>query len=374
MRRVVIVGGGTFGASLAWCLAGAGDDVVLVDQFAPGDVRATSGGETRLIRFSHGADEDYTRMARRARTLWRELEAETGEALLLETGVVWFAHGDNGWEASSHDVLQRLGIPVARESVHETAARFPSFKGDDLAWTLVEPEAGVLRAQKAVQTLARAARARGAELIQARAVPQGAAVALDDGRVLEAEIVVWSCGGWLAGLFGGLVSLAVTQQELYFFEGGDGWREAPAWVDYDRATYGTGDLDALGVKVAWDQQGPPADPDAELPENTAEVERLTREYLADRFPALSSAPLTGKKTCRYELSPDSHFIAAPHPEHPSVWIVGGGSGHGFKHGPALAERIVAAWDGGDPLPARFALGERAAGSSLRTAGSNLSAS
>jgi len=370
MRRVVIVGGGTFGASLAWWLAGAGDDVVLVDQFAPGDVRATSGGETRLIRCSHGADEDYARMARRARTLWRELEAETGAALLLETGIVWFAHGETGWEAESHRALTRLGIPAEREPIETTAARFPSFKGDDLEWALYEPEAGVLRAQQAVQTLARAAKQRGAELIRARAAPQGASVALDDGRVLEGEIVVWSCGGWLAGLFPGLVDVTVTRQELYFFEGGDGWPQAPGWVDYDRATYGTGDVDGLGIKAAWDEQGPPVDPDAPLPENTAEVERLTRGYLADRFPALAQAPLTGSKTCRYELSPDSHFIAAPHPEYPSVWIVGGGSGHGFKHGPAMAERITAAWDGAAPLPPHFALGERTRGSSFRTAGSN----
>jgi glycine/D-amino acid oxidase-like deaminating enzyme len=182
--------------------------------------------------------------------------------------------------------------------------------------------------------------------------------------------VVWSCGGWLGRLFPGLVSLTVTQQELHFFDGGPAWRAAPGWVDYDRATYGTGDLDDLGVKTAWDEQGPPLDPDADLPPGTPEIERLTRGYLADRFPALADAPLKGIKTCRYELSPDSHFIAAPHPEHPAVWIVGGGSGHGFKHGPAMAERLAAAWDEGAPLPPRFALGERVAGASMRTAGSN----
>src|SRR3954451_18492683 len=106
--RVVIVGGGTFGASLAWRLAGRGDDVTLVDQFEPGDVRAASGGETRLIRGAHGADRDYAAMARRARTLWRELEAESGEDLLHECGVSWFAHGEDGWEAQSERTLERL--------------------------------------------------------------------------------------------------------------------------------------------------------------------------------------------------------------------------------------------------------------------------
>src|SRR5262249_27142037 len=133
---------------LAGLVAGrAGDEVTLVDQFEPGDVRATSGGETRLIRCGHGADADYTRSARRARTLWRELEAETGADLLSECGVVWFAHGDAGWEDESLRVLTDLGIPAEREDVAVTAERFPSFNGGDLAWSLYEPEAGVLRAQ-----------------------------------------------------------------------------------------------------------------------------------------------------------------------------------------------------------------------------------
>jgi glycine/D-amino acid oxidase-like deaminating enzyme len=167
------------------------------------------------------------------------------------------------------------------------------------------------------------------------------------------------------------VQLRVTCQELFFFDGGPAWSEAPGWVDYDRACYGTGDVDALGVKVAWDAEGPPLDPDADLPGTSAELEALTRGYAADRFPALAQAPLVGSKRCRYELSPDSHFIAAPHPRFPAVWILGGGSGHGFKHGPAMAERVCAAWHDGAELPARFALGPRARGTSLRSAGSNV---
>jgi sarcosine oxidase len=363
--KAVIVGSGTFGASLAWWLARRGDEVVLVDQFAPGDERATSGGETRLIRGSHGADADYTAMARRARELWRLVEAESGQSLFVECGVSWFAHGDDGWEAASLEVLRRLGVPAIREDVSDAARRFPGLRGDDLAWVLHEPEAGVLRAAHAVRALVAAA---GAELVRARARPDGARVVLDDGRVLDGDRVVWACGGWLAGLFPELVTLRVTQQELYFFDGGEAWRGVGGWVDYDRATYGTGDLDGLGVKVAWDVEGPPVDPDSALPAPTAEIERLARGYAADRFGGLGAAPLVGAKTCRYEITPDSHFIAGPHPEHADVWLLGGGSGHGFKHGPAMAERVVAAWDGGPPLPPRFALGARAAGRSLRTAG------
>ena len=118
VERVVIVGAGTFGASLAWHLAGRGDDVVLVDQFEPGDVRATSGGETRLIRCGHGTDADYTAMARRARTLWRELEAETGASLYTETGVSLVRTlATMAGRPSRRRTLRALDIPVERQDV-----------------------------------------------------------------------------------------------------------------------------------------------------------------------------------------------------------------------------------------------------------------
>ena len=138
---------------------------------------------------------------------------------------------------------------------------------------------------------------------------------LEDGTRLEGDAVVWACGPWLGGLFGELVPLTVTRQELLFFDGGPAWRSpgVPGWVDYDRAMYGTGDLDDLGVKVALDKEGPPLEPDAELPAAGA-TEPGVREYLAERFPALADAPLKEGRCCRYELSPDSNFFAARHPE------------------------------------------------------------
>ncbi len=373
MDSVVIVGAGVLGASLAWRLARDGVAVTLVDQFEPGDPRSSSGGESRLLRCSHGSDPDYTASARRARALWRELEAETGADLLVECGVAWFAHREDGWEAESLATLSAQGVPAERVEPAEAARRFPALGLDDLTFVLWEPEAGVLRAERGVRTLAARAAALGARVERAVARPDGDAVALDDGRRLEADRIVWSCGPWLAALFGELVALRVTRQDLFFFDGGPAWATpgVPGWVDYDLAIYGTGDLDGHGVKAAPDTEGPPVSPDAPLPATDPANERAAREYLARRFPPLADAPLRSSRACRYELSPDSHFVAAPHPEHPVHWLVGGGSGHGFKHGPALAERLKDAWRGGVPLPAAFALGERAPGRSLRTAGSNV---
>jgi len=393
--QIVIVGAGTFGASLAWSLARAGEDVVLVDQFEPGDARATSGGESRLIRCGHGADELYTASARRARALWRELEAETGEQLMVEIGMAWFAQREDGWEAESERAMAAQGIPCERLDPAEGTKLFPSLGTADLAFVLYEPEAGVLRARRAVQALVRQAVAHGAKRVRGRAVPGGDTTVITAsggnandaaaaggaapgarlfvrGEWLEGDAVVWACGPWLGRLFGDLVPLTVTCQELLFFDGGPAWRSpgVPGWVDYDLAMYGTGDLDELGVKAALDKEGPPLDPDADLPAAGA-TEPDVRAYLARRFPALADAPLKEGRCCRYELSADSNFIAARHPEHERTWIVGGGSGHGFKHGPALAERVAHALRDGEPLPERFGLGQRAAGRSFRTAGSGV---
>lgn len=325
---VVIVGAGTLGASLAWWLARAGEHVTLVDQFEPGDPRSSSGGETRLLRCGHGDATDYTAMARRARELWRELEQESREDLFIECGLVWFADGGDGWEAASEHTLTAQGIPVERLDPGTARHLYPSYADDDIAFVLLEPEAGVLRAQRAVRVLASQAAAHGARAVRGRGRPVGDAVELDDATRLAGDVVVWACGTWPSDLFGDLVPLTVTRQELLFFDGGPGWRARgiPAWCDYD---------------------------------------------VRERFPALERAPLQDARTCRYELTRDTHFVAEVHPEHPDVWLVGGGSGQGFKHGPAMAERVAAAITAGAALPDRFALGRRAVSRSLRTAGSGI---
>jgi glycine/D-amino acid oxidase-like deaminating enzyme len=154
--------------------------------------------------------------------------------------------------------------------------------------------------------------------------------------------------------------------ELFFLDGGAAWRDPsiPAFVDLDSAFYGTHDLDGLGVKMAPDFDGPPLDADAPLPPAGEARLDVTRKALTCRFPALAEAPLLHSKTCRYEPSIDSHFIAAEHPEQPGVWLVGGGSGHGFKHGPAMAERLAPVLRGEGELPAHLGLGERVASDAL----------
>jgi sarcosine oxidase len=369
--EVVIVGAGTFGGSLAWWLARSGDSVTLVDQFEPGDLRASSGGEARFYRCAHGPDTEYTAMARRARALWHELEEESGQELLVECGFAWFAHREDGWEAASERTLIAQGIPVEHLDTSSAAELYPTFGGDDLAFVLYEPDGGVLRAERSMKTLAAQAVSHGARIVRGRARPEGATVVLEDSTRLHGDVIIWACGPWLPKLFPDLVSLRVTQQEVLFFDGGPAWRapDIPVWVDYEQSRCGTADIDDAGVKAFTDDEGPELDPDAELP-TTTRTEEFVRTYLGRRFPALAEAPLLRSRSCRYELTADTRLIGAPHPDQPSVWIVGGGSGHGLKLGPPMAERVATAIAAGATLPAGFALGQRSGSESLRTASSS----
>src|SRR4051812_3151380 len=139
----------------------------------------------------------------------------------------------------------------------------------------------------------------------------------------------------MPGLFGDVLSRRITQHDVFYFAADGRWATpgVPGWVDYDGAAYGLGDLDGRGVKVAPDLDGPPFDAQTGERRVHPEHERFARAYLAHRFPALAGAPLIGSRVCQYEITPDTWFVVAPHPEHGGrVWLLGGGSGHAFKHG------------------------------------------
>jgi sarcosine oxidase len=227
----------------------------------------------------------------------------------------------------------------------------------------------VLLAADGVRALVARAEEAGARVVRGEARPAGPAAEVD-GRVLEADAVVWACGAWLGRLFPELVRLRVTFQQLTLFAAPPEWR-SPGWVDFDAAFYGHGLVEPHGLKVAPDVDGIDVDPDERPLVATAEAVESAREYLAHRFPALAGAPVASAPGCHYGLTADGEFLFDRHPEQPGVWLLGGGSGHGYKHGPALAEHVAAVLDGeAEPEP-RFSIRERAPGRSLRTAGAEL---
>ncbi|NUR86023.1 MAG: FAD-dependent oxidoreductase [Nonomuraea sp.] len=368
MKSVIVVGAGIRGSSLALRLAETGWQVTLVEQHKPGHVRQSSAGETRLLRCAHGADEWYARLAWAARDGWRRLGDRVGEELFLESGMVWFASQPDGWEAASAQVLKNLDI--ASEVLDPADGRrfFPDYRGDGLSFLLWEPHAGVLRARRATQLTARLAVAAGVRLVRGRAVPVRDRCAVEvDGEIRRADRVVWACGAWLPGLFD--VPVTVTKQDTVHFAVPSAWStpETPAWVDYGSSTYGHGDVDGVGMKATSDAEGEPYEPEGgSRTVDPASVEQA-RGYLRRRFPVLADAPVLFSQVCQYTLTPDAEWIIAE--SSPGVWLLGGDSGHGFKHGPALAAYVAGILDGEHAPEPRFGLGhERAPARGLRTSG------
>jgi sarcosine oxidase len=366
---LVIVGAGVLGTWTALRAAERGHTTLLVDAFGPGDVRATSGDESRIIRAAHGADDVLPRWSRESRLAWITLGEESGRSIFEPCGVAWFAHQTGGFEAESEATLRALGIPVERLSPDEAAERWP-IRSDDLAFVLHEPEAGALRARDGVRAAADAFRRRGGDLRLARVRPGRVRagrlleVVTDAGDRIAAERFVFAAGPWLPTLFPRLVGplLSVTWQDVIYVgppAGDPRWTSDrhPAWIDFDASFYGIPSIDGRGFKLAPDFYGPRVDPDAlDRVVDPTSIARA-RAYLERRFPALASASIVETRVCQYETTPDTHWLIDRHPACENAWLVGGGSGHAFKHGPRIGSYVIDRIDGlADPsVDERFSL-------------------
>jgi glycine/D-amino acid oxidase-like deaminating enzyme len=352
--RIAVVGAGAFGGWTARHLLRAGARVTLVDAWGAGNARASSGGESRVIRAVYGPDRIYVEMVRRAFELWAELEAEAGERLYTPTGALWMVRGDDRYVRSALPVLAELGFPVEAPTLEEARRRWPQidFAGVEKVW--FERRAGALAARRACLAVQARVAAAAGEVRTAWAEPGAIAggrmraVRLGDGTRLEADAFVFACGPWLGTVFPEVVGARVqpTRQEVYFFgpPAGAGWgpERLPVWIDFgERVVYGLPALDGRGVKVADDTRGEPFDPDAGERVPSPEALGRARRVLAERFPDLAGAPLVESRVCQYENSPDGHFLIGRHPGAGNAWLVGGGSGHGFKLGPAVGEHAAA---------------------------------
>jgi len=352
--HVAVVGAGAFGGWTALQLLRRGARVTLVDAWGPGNSRASSGGETRVIRGMYGAAGLYTRWVVRAFELWRETARRTGLDLYHPTGALWLFRGDDAYARSSRPILEAAGLPIERLDPAEARRRFPQVDLQGVEHVWFEAEAGYLTARRACQAVARLVEAEGGELRQAAAMPgpvrsgRMASIRLLGGAGLAADAFVFACGPWLGGLFPEVVGerIRATRQEVFFFgPPGVGARFAegsfPVWVDFgERIFYGIPGNEHRGFKVADDTHGDAIDPTTlERRPTEAALERA-RAILRERFPLLAGAPLLEARVCQYENTRDGHLLLDRHPEAANVWLAGGGSGHGFKLGPAVGEHVA----------------------------------
>jgi sarcosine oxidase len=352
--HIAVIGAGAFGGWTALYLLRSGARVTLLDAWGPGNSRASSGGETRIIRGAYGPDQPYTKLAARALNLWKHHEAQWKRKFFFPIGVLWMAEADDAYERGSLPFLKDAGIPFEQLSVNELKRRWPQISFDKVEWGIYEPQSGYLLARASAQAVADQFVAEGGEYRQATVMSpdlesgQGKELMLSDNSTVAADRYVFACGPWLGELFPQTVGphFISTRQEVFFFGTPAGdlrYNEGniPVWADHsDHFMYGIPGNQGRGFKIADDTRGPEFDPTSGQRVVSEDGLAAARRYLSYRFPGMKDAPLLEARVCQYENTTDYNLIVDRHPANANVWIVGGGSGHGFKHGPALGEMVA----------------------------------
>jgi len=353
--KVVVIGAGAFGGWTALYLLRSGFEVALIDAWGPGNSRSTSGDETRVIRSTYGANEFYFSLNVRALELWKENQLQWNKQLFFNTGVLWFCYEEKS-------ALVDDSIPFSKKykaeyeylTTKEIAKRYSVVNCEDLHHGWFDPYGGYLKARESCQVVNEAFIHEGGKYIQAFVTPGKISagkienIILSNGEKMMADVYLFACGAWLGQLFPEVLfqKIIATKQEAYYFGVPKGeskiYDSMPVWVDLDGHDfyYGIAGNANRGFKIGVDLRGEVFDPTHGERILNPEALVKARKFIVHRFPGLKNAPLLENRVCQYENSPDGNFIFEKHPEAANVWFLGGGSGHGFKHGPALGELIA----------------------------------
>jgi glycine/D-amino acid oxidase-like deaminating enzyme len=250
--------------------------------------------------------------------------------------------------------MRNAGLVVEELTPRDAGKRWPQINFDAVSWVIHEKDAGFLTARRNCQTVLAGFEREGGEYKQLTVTPGSMTggrmhgLTLSGNSKLEADVYVFACGPWLGKLFPDIIGKRIqpTRQEVFFFGTAAGdptflEGRVPVWIDAgDRSFYGIPGNEWRGFKIADDGRGPAFDPTSGDRTPTSEGIRSARNYMEYRFPAMKDAPLVEARVCQYENTPDHHFILDRHPAAENVWLVGGGSGHGYKMGPAVGEQVA----------------------------------
>ena len=368
---VAVIGAGVFGAWTALHLAKRRQRVLLVEAYGPAHSRASSGGETRILRMGYGVDEIYTRWSLDSLQQWKNLFAGPDERLFQKTGVLWLAGKDETRLRASMVTLHRCGVKQESLGRSELEKRYPQVNFDGITQGLFESEGGVLLARRAVSCVVDRAVQQGVQVRIAQVLPPHgtkklAFIGTSAGDRVSAGSFVFACGPWLGKVFPQLLANRIfpSRQEVFFFGVPPGDSRfappvLPTWLFQAEEFYGMPDIESRGLKVALDKHGELVDPDSQSRLASEGGATIARSFVARRFPALQDAPIVETRVCQYENTSTGDFLIDRHPELDNVWLAGGGSGHGFKHGPAFGEYTACRVLGKGKVEPRFSLESKA---------------
>ena len=409
---VVVIGAGIWGSSTAYHLRRMGANVTLVDAYGPGNARSTSGDETRGVRSSYGdktgsLGEVWTLWARESMTRWTAFDDEWGREFRLNlfhvTGDLIFRSEWDNFQLRCKVWWDKNKIPYEVLKPEDVRKSFPVFAIDDITAILYEPDAGVVRARRATQTVAAAFEKLGGRIVIGRASPAKISngrleeIALDTGDTLRADTFIFAVGPWLGKTFPDLFAkktrvplgyvcyfgtpvgdhrFTYPNIPSYNFPGVTGWAALP--VDNrgfrvrgsERAPAAPATPSQTGVTAASSNAAsaapgraaptadsgsnaanaaarPAAGADAPQQQDPDTSDRWAdqrnidgaRRFVAHRFPLLKDAPIAQTHACHYELTSSANFIVDKHPQMLNVWVTAGGNAEGFKFGLKMGDYI-----------------------------------
>ncbi len=349
---VIVVGCGVMGAAVSRHLASRGASVLGLDRHAPPHAWGSSHGRTRLIREAYYEHPLYVPLVRRSYELWRELELETGEALLTTTGSIMFGHPDSEIVHGTLRSAREHSVPHEVLDTSATARRFPAFAPPEEMVGIYEPGSSLLKAEHCVAGLLDSASRLGAKFEGSSRVKgwkccsTGVEVIVN-GWTRRGRALVIAAGAWARSLAPeALAMLQVERQVQHWWTParhperfGHDQMPVSMWQLPDRKIFYTMPDFGDGLKLGWHHNGQVVDPDTASREPTsrdkADMGALLGKFLPDGRGAQREAAV-----CFYTNTPDGHFIVDRHPEFDRVWIVSACSGHGFKFAPAVGEILA----------------------------------
>ena len=334
----------------------------LVDAYG-GQLAGQLRGETRQIRAGYGTAA-VPRWVLEAFGRWKAREAEWGRRLLFETGRLLLAPEWNHGLETTKAALDKYHVPNERLSQSELRRRYPQMNAEGVGVALFEPTTGVLKAREGCMAVAEAFQKKGGHFRISRAALGRRAgarltdVALTDGTSVAASTFVFACGPWLGKVFPDVMKgkLFTPRRDVFFFgtPAGDDRFSYPNFPNYSEddslGYYGFPSIDNRGFKVCPVGEKTAFDPDTD--------ERMVSAYQVKRARTTSPCASPPSRTSRswsrgcrqLEMSVDEHFIVDRHPALENVWLVGGGSGHGYKHGPVMGDYVARRVMGQDKSP------------------------
>jgi len=371
-RRIVVVGGGLMGTATAYAAARVGGAAISVDLYEANQIGHEGGASidsVRLFRHAYGELSHYTRWAMETFPLWRDLERQSSRTLYTQTGSVWAAHAENelavpsamarvflsedprAFIEGSHKALSALGLPNVVLDGPEYQRRFPQFANTGVVAAFLDVNSGLVFARDAVLALADVSRRFGVTVherkraVEVAPTAAGCGVRFSDGTSIEADVVVLAVNGWLTDVLPQFPRLEITEQLMHYllpnsavaaeFEPGSMpfccWASNGIWVFPARNG-------AVKIGDNYPSRMLRHPSERRMPESSYRERVL--DLAIEQMPDLRDATLVQERVCFYDYSADGDFVLDQWDEHGRLIVACGFSGHGFKFGPLVGQRLA----------------------------------